>query len=138
VGVVGRARPRDSTGADRNRGRASRARYHPTVVAQVPAALEKMFSGRSFPGFGSGESLNAPEHFDSNEPWCSYAPKLMQVGRQRPARLLVGEARASAAARARSPSGEAPQFAAPSAVAARWGDGLWTLADAGPRDLLAR
>src|SRR5436190_14599758 len=33
-------------------------RYHPVLIAQAWATLERMFPGRPFLGFGSGESLN--------------------------------------------------------------------------------
>jgi len=33
-------------------------RYHPVVIAQAWATLERMFPGRPYLGFGSGESLN--------------------------------------------------------------------------------
>src|SRR3954468_16761431 len=34
------------------------ARYHPAVIAQAVATLERLFPGRAFAGIGSGESLN--------------------------------------------------------------------------------
>src|SRR5947209_4295514 len=36
----------------------SGARYHPAIVAQALATLERMNPGRAFVGVGSGESLN--------------------------------------------------------------------------------
>src|SRR5215208_5313155 len=33
-------------------------RYHPILIAQAWATLERLFPGRPFLGFGSGESLN--------------------------------------------------------------------------------
>src|SRR4051794_25360060 len=33
-------------------------RYHPVLIAQAWATLERMFPGRPYLGFGSGESLN--------------------------------------------------------------------------------
>src|SRR5918912_383960 len=33
-------------------------RYHPVLIAQAWATLERMFPGRTYLGFGSGESLN--------------------------------------------------------------------------------
>src|SRR5215212_1132559 len=34
------------------------ARYHPALIAQAWATLERMFPGRAFLGIGSGEALN--------------------------------------------------------------------------------
>src|SRR3954447_10670527 len=37
---------------------ATAARYHPGLIAQAWATLERMFPGRAFLGIGSGEALN--------------------------------------------------------------------------------
>ena len=116
-------------------------RYHPAVVAQFAATLEELFPRRAYLGIGSGESLNeSPCGMD-------WPPVREQVDRMEEAleiitRLLDGERldhdgpffRTKAAylhtrGERRPPiyvSAFGPQAAA---VAGRWGDGLWTLAD---------
>jgi coenzyme F420-dependent glucose-6-phosphate dehydrogenase len=117
------------------------ARYHPALIAQGWATLEWMNPGRVFLGFGSGESLNESPVGDD---WPSVGD---QVARMDEAlglirRLWDGE-RVTHEGRfwttkeafihtlpARKPpiyvSAFGPKAAA---VAARHGDGLWTLAD---------
>jgi coenzyme F420-dependent glucose-6-phosphate dehydrogenase len=116
-------------------------RHNPVVVAQAFATVEQMFPGRAFVGIGSGESLNeSPAGMD-------WPPVGEQIDRMEEAlgiirRLLDGERldhvgeyfRAKNAflhtrGERRPPiyvSAFGPQAAA---VAARQGDGLWTLAD---------
>ena len=116
-------------------------RYHPAVVAQFVATVEELFPGRAFLGIGSGESLNeSPCGMD-------WPPVAEQVERMEEAleiidRLLDGERldhegrffRTKAAylhtrGERRPPvyvSAFGPRAAG---VAARYGDGLWTLAD---------
>jgi coenzyme F420-dependent glucose-6-phosphate dehydrogenase len=116
-------------------------RYHPVLIAQAWATLATMFPGRPFLGFGSGESLNETP---LGAPW---PPVEEQIGRMEEAlemihalfagARLTSSGRHFAATRAylhtrteqRPPiyvSAFGPQAAA---VAGRWGDGLWTLAD---------
>jgi coenzyme F420-dependent glucose-6-phosphate dehydrogenase len=116
-------------------------RYHPAVVAQFIATVEELFPGRAFLGIGSGESLNeSPCGMD----WPAVGE---QIERTEEAlaiitRLLEGERvdhhgrffRTKAAylhtrAERRPPvyvSAFGPRAAG---VAARYGDGVWTLAD---------
>jgi coenzyme F420-dependent glucose-6-phosphate dehydrogenase len=116
-------------------------RYHPTVVAQFGATLQELFPGRGFLGIGSGESLNeSPAGMD----WPDTGE---QVRRMEEAldiidRLLDGErvdhegrffqtkgAYLHTRGSERPPvyvSAFGPDAAG---VAARFGDGLWTLAD---------
>ena len=116
-------------------------RYHPAVVAQFAATLEELFPRRAYLGIGSGESLNeSPCGMD-------WPPVREQVDRMEEAleiitRLLDGERldhdgpffRTKAAylhtrGERRPPiyvSAFGPRAAA---VAARYGDGVWTLAD---------
>jgi coenzyme F420-dependent glucose-6-phosphate dehydrogenase len=116
-------------------------RYHPAVVAQFGATLQELFPGRGFLGIGSGESLNeSPAGMD----WPDTGE---QVRRMEEAldiidRLLDGErvdhegrffqtkgAYLHTRGSERPPvyvSAFGPEAAG---VAARFGDGLWTLAD---------
>jgi coenzyme F420-dependent glucose-6-phosphate dehydrogenase len=116
-------------------------RYHPALIAQAWATLETMFPGRPFLGFGSGESLNeSPLGAD----WPSPAD---QVERMEEALEIIhklwtgepvdhdGEHFKTKAARIHTLPGRRPPiyvsaFGPKAAgVAARHGDGLWTLAD---------
>ena len=116
-------------------------RHNPAVVAQFVATVEELFPGRAFLGIGSGESLNeSPCGMD-------WPPVEEQVDRMEEAleiigRLLDGDRldhdgrfyRTKAAylhtrGERRPPvyiSAFGPRAAR---VAARYGDGLWTLAD---------
>src|SRR3954471_22166253 len=116
-------------------------RYHPVLIAQAWMTLEVMFPGRPFLGFGSGESLNESP---LGAPW---PPVGEQIDRMEEALELIhhlfdgervthegGHFRADRAylhtrAERRPPiyvSAFGPRAAG---VAARQGDGLWTLAD---------
>jgi coenzyme F420-dependent glucose-6-phosphate dehydrogenase len=116
-------------------------RYHPVLIAQAWATLERMFPGRPFLGFGSGESLNESP---LGAKWPSVAD---QVDRMEEAleiinALFAGE-RLSRSGRffatdgaylhskvERRPPIYVSAFGPRAAeVAARHGDGLWTLAD---------
>lgn len=116
-------------------------RYHPAIVAQAFATLEQLFPGRVFLGIGSGESLNeSPAGMD-------WPPVGEQVARMEEALELIGalfdgervdhdgpffktkRAYLHTRGRRRPPiyvSAFGPRAAG---VAARLGDGLWTLAD---------
>ena len=116
-------------------------RYHPAVVAQFAATLEELFPGRGFLGIGSGESLNeSPCGMD----WPTPAEQVerMEEALEIIDRLLDGERldhegrffRTKAAylhtrGERRPPSTCRPSARDAAAVAARLGDGLWTLAD---------
>src|SRR3954452_3191271 len=115
--------------------------YHPAVIAQAFMSLEELYPGRVFLGAGSGESLNeVPLGLD----WPSPDEMLdrFDEGLKAIVRLWRGETvtmdggwfRLPAAklyTRAQQPpklyvSAFGPQAAR---IAAKWGDGLWTLAD---------
>lgn len=116
-------------------------RYNPAVVAQFAATVEELSPGRGFLGIGSGEALNeVPCGMD----WPDTAEQVrrMEEALEVIGRLLDGERvdhdgrffRTSGAylhtrGEQRPPiyvSAFGPDAAA---VAARFGDGLWTLAD---------
>jgi coenzyme F420-dependent glucose-6-phosphate dehydrogenase len=116
-------------------------RYHPAVVAQFAATIEELSPGRAFLGIGSGESLNeSPAGMD----WPGTAEQVrrMEEALEIIVRLLKGERvdhegrffRTKAAYLHTRPERRAPIYISafgPDAadVAARLGDGLWTLAD---------
>jgi coenzyme F420-dependent glucose-6-phosphate dehydrogenase len=116
-------------------------RYHPVLIAQAWATLESMYPGRPYLGFGSGESLN------ESPLGADWPPVGKQIERMEEAlelihRLFDGErvdhegehfstkqAYLHTRPERRPPiyvSAFGPKAAA---VAGRWGDGLWTLAD---------
>lgn len=119
------------------------ARYHPAMIAQAWATLERMFPGRMFLGFGSGEALNEvpvgddwpapPEQVRRMEEALEIIDRLWrgetinggtEFFRCRDLRLWTLPER-------RPPiwvSAFGPRAAE---VAARRGDGLWTLGDPG-------
>ncbi len=116
-------------------------RYHPVVIAQAWATLEKMFSGRPFLGFGSGESLNESP---LGAEWPSVRPQIerMEEALELIHALFDGQRvdrrgrhfRADGAYLYTRPDRRPPIYVSafgPQAagVAARWGDGVWTLAD---------
>lgn len=115
-------------------------RYHPALVAQAFATLAEMFPGRVFLGFGSGESLN-------ESPFgCDWPDGPGQLAAMKEAlaiirRLWAGE---TLNGNGRFPMKDAKLHTLPETpppiyvsafhpeaakVAARHGDGLWTLAD---------
>jgi coenzyme F420-dependent glucose-6-phosphate dehydrogenase len=116
-------------------------RYNPAVVAQFVATLEELCPGRAYLGIGSGESLNeSPCGMD----WPSTAEQVarMDEALEIVGRLLDGERfdhdgrfyRTKAAylhtRGERRPPIYVSAFGPDAAgVAARRGDGLWTLAD---------
>jgi len=116
-------------------------RYHPAVVAQFIATVEELCPGRAFLGIGSGESLNeTPCGMD----WPSTGEQVarMDEALEIIGRLLDGERldhdgrfyRTHAAylhtRGERRPPIYVSAFGPDAAgVAARRGDGLWTLAD---------
>jgi len=116
-------------------------RYHPAVVAQFAATLEELFPGRAYLGVGSGESLNeSPCGMD----WPSTGEQVARLDEALEiiGRLLDGERfdhdgrfyRTKAAylhtRGERRPPIYVSAFGPDAAgVAARRGDGLWTLAD---------
>jgi coenzyme F420-dependent glucose-6-phosphate dehydrogenase len=116
-------------------------RYHPVLIAQAWATLETMFPGRPYLGFGSGESLNESP---LGAEWPSVGD---QIRRMEEALELIhalfegkrvtlrGEHFAADAAYLHTrPPRRPPIYVSAfgpkaAAVAGRWADGLWTLAD---------
>jgi coenzyme F420-dependent glucose-6-phosphate dehydrogenase len=115
--------------------------YHPGVVAQAFMSLEELYPGRVYLGTGSGESLNeVPLGMD----WPSVGEQIERLdqGMEAITRLWDGEtvtmdagwfalkeAKLYTRAKAKPkiyPSAFGPKAAA---VAAKYGDGLWTLGD---------
>jgi len=117
------------------------ARYHPALIAQAWVTLERLFPGRPFLGIGSGEALNEVPVGDD---WPSPGD---QVARMDEAlsiidRLWKGETitedgrfyrckdlKLHTRSERRVPiwiSAFGPKAAE---VAAKWGDGIWTLPD---------
>jgi coenzyme F420-dependent glucose-6-phosphate dehydrogenase len=117
------------------------ARFHPGLIAQAWATLERMFPGRAFLGIGSGEALNEVPVGDR---WPSPADQIARMDEALSIidRLWKGETiteegrfyrctdlKLHTLPERRPPiwvSAFGPQAAA---VAGRWGDGLWTLPD---------
>jgi coenzyme F420-dependent glucose-6-phosphate dehydrogenase len=116
-------------------------RYNPAVVAQFAATVEELSPGRGFLGIGSGEALNevpcGMEWPDTGEQVRRMEEALEIIGR-----LLDGQRvdhqgeffRTSGAYLHTRGEGRPPVYVSafgPDAagVAARHGDGLWTLAD---------
>lgn len=138
LGAIGQATERVGVGTGVT---APVHRYHPAVVAQFAATLEQLNPGRAFLGAGSGESLNeSPCGMDwpgTGEQVARLDEALDIIGR-----LLDGERldlagrffRTKAAylhtrGRRRPPVYVSPFGPDAAGVAARRGDGLWTLAD---------
>lgn len=116
-------------------------RYHPVLIAQAWATLEAMFPGRPFLGLGSGESLNESP---LGAEWPSPAGQVerMEEALELIHALFEGKRvthegkhfKADEAILHTRPERRPPIYVSafgPKAagVAARWGDGLWTIAD---------
>jgi len=117
------------------------ARYHPALVAQAWATLEVMFPGRVFLGYGSGESLNeSPFGFDwpSGEEQLELMDEALDIIR----RLWDGETIARGHKHFKTknaklhtrPDSPPPLYVSAfhegsAKVAAKYGDGVWTLGD---------
>jgi coenzyme F420-dependent glucose-6-phosphate dehydrogenase len=116
-------------------------RFHPVLIAQAWATLEAMFPGRPYLGFGSGESLNESP---LGEQWPSVGKQIerMEEALEIIHRLFGGERlthdgphfKAKRAFLHTRPPRRPPIYVSAfgpqaAAVAGRWGDGLWTLAD---------
>jgi coenzyme F420-dependent glucose-6-phosphate dehydrogenase len=117
------------------------ARYHPALIAQAWVTLERMFPGRPFLGIGSGEALNEVPVGDD---WPSVGDQIARMDEALSImdRLWKGETlteegrfytctdlKLHTLSERRPPlwiSAFGPKAAE---VAARWGDGLWTLPD---------
>jgi coenzyme F420-dependent glucose-6-phosphate dehydrogenase len=116
-------------------------RYHPALIAQAWATLETMFPGRPYLGFGSGESLN------ESPLGADWPPVGEQIERMEEALELIrrlwdgervdhrGKHFSTKQAYLHTNPGRRPPIYVSAfgpkaaAVAGRWGDGLWTLAD---------
>src|SRR5215207_1040810 len=119
-------------------------RYHPVLIAQAWATLERMFPGRPFLGFGSGESLNesplgaawpsAPDQVDRMEEALEVINALFAGERlSRGGRFFKTDGAYLHTTVERRPPIYVSAFGPKAAgVAARQGDGLWTLADPEP------
>lgn len=117
------------------------ARYHPALIAQAWVTLERLFPGRPFLGIGSGEALNEVPVGDD---WPSVGDQIARMDEALSIidRLWKGETITEAGrfykcqdlklhtlSERRVPiwiSAFGPQAAE---VAAKWGDGIWTLPD---------
>ncbi len=118
-------------------------RFHPVLIAQAWATLERLFPGRPFLGIGSGESLNESP-LAAIWPPASEQVERMEEGLEIIRRLFDGERltydgrhfETDEAVLHTRPNRRPPIYVSafgPRAarVAARWADGLWTLADPG-------
>jgi coenzyme F420-dependent glucose-6-phosphate dehydrogenase len=116
-------------------------RYHPVLIAQAWATLELLFPGRPYLGIGSGESLNESP-LGADWPPVGEQIERLEEGLQIIRRLLAGETvdhdgkhfstkRARLHSRPeRIPPIYVSAFGTQAAeVAARLGDGVWTLGD---------
>jgi coenzyme F420-dependent glucose-6-phosphate dehydrogenase len=116
-------------------------RHHPVLIAQAWATLERLFPGRPFLGLGSGESLNesplaaiwppVPEQVERMEEGLEIINRLFDGERLTydGRHFETDEAILHTRPNRRPPiyvSAFGPKAAG---VAARWADGLWTLAD---------
>ncbi len=117
-------------------------RYHPVLIAQAWATLERMFPGRPYLGIGSGEALN---EVPLSAEWPSPAEQVerLEEGLEIIDRLWRGErldyrgkyfttkgAFLHSNIVDRRPPIYVSAFGPRAArVAGRWGDGLWTLGD---------
>jgi coenzyme F420-dependent glucose-6-phosphate dehydrogenase len=116
-------------------------RYHPVLIAQAWATLERLFPGRPFLGIGSGESLNesplaaiwppVPEQVERMEEALEIISRLFDGERLTydGRHFETDEAILHTRPNRRPPiyvSAFGPKAAG---VAARWADGVWTLAD---------
>jgi coenzyme F420-dependent glucose-6-phosphate dehydrogenase len=116
-------------------------RFHPVLIAQAWATMERMFPGRPFLGIGSGESLNESP-LAAIWPTVPEQVERMEEGLEIIRRLFDGERltydgrhfQTDEAILHTRPNRRPPIYVSafgPKAagVAARWADGRWTLAD---------
>ena len=117
------------------------ARHHPAVIAQAFATLEWMNPGRAYLGFGSGESLNETpvgDTWPSPDDQVDRMEEALEIIRAlwdgdhvtREGRFFTVKDAYIHTLPERKPPIYVSAFAPKAAgVAARLGDGLWTLAD---------
>jgi coenzyme F420-dependent glucose-6-phosphate dehydrogenase len=55
------------------------ARYHPAIIAQAAATMEKMYPGRFALGLGSGEAMNERRFLGSFPPWEERMGRLIEA-----------------------------------------------------------
>jgi coenzyme F420-dependent glucose-6-phosphate dehydrogenase len=116
-------------------------RYHPVLIAQGWATLERLFPGRPYLGIGSGESLNESP-LGADWPPVREQIERLEEGLELIHRLFAGERvthegrhfRTKQAYLHTRPERRPPIYVSAfgpraAGVAGRWGDGLWTLAD---------
>ena len=117
-------------------------RYHPVLIAQAWATLERMFPGRPYLGVGSGEALNEVP-LGAGWPSPDAQVERLEEALELIDRLWKGErldysgthfttrrAYLHSNLEGRRPPLYVSAFGPKAAgVAGRWGDGLWTLAD---------
>ncbi len=116
-------------------------RYHPVLIAQAWATLEQMYPGRPYLGVGSGESLNESP-LGADWPSPGQQVERMEEALELIHRLFAGERvdhegthfRTKRAYLHTRPERRPPIYVSAfgpraAAVAGRWADGLWTLAD---------
>jgi coenzyme F420-dependent glucose-6-phosphate dehydrogenase len=117
-------------------------RYHPVVIAQAWATLERMFPGRPYLGIGSGEALNESplgadwpspgDQVERLEEALEIIDRLWQGERldHRGQNFTTKRAFLHSNVEGRRPPLYVSAFGSRAAkVAGRWGDGLWTLGD---------
>jgi coenzyme F420-dependent glucose-6-phosphate dehydrogenase len=117
-------------------------RYHPVLIAQAWATLERMFPGRTFLGVGSGESLNESP-LAAIWPPVSEQVERMEEGLEIIRRLFDGERlsydgsyfETDEAILHTRPNRRPPIYVSAfgpraAGIAARWADGVLTLASA--------
>jgi coenzyme F420-dependent glucose-6-phosphate dehydrogenase len=115
-------------------------RYHPAVLAQSVTTLERLNPGRAFIGIGSGESLNESpvgmdwpdvgEQVDRMEEALEIMGRLFEGERVSGGRFYKTKDAVLHTRASRRPPIYVSAFGERAAgVAARLGDGLWTLAD---------
>jgi coenzyme F420-dependent glucose-6-phosphate dehydrogenase len=116
-------------------------RYHPALIAQCWATLEVMFPGRVFLGYGSGESLNESP-LGCDWPGAAEQLEMMEEALDMIRRLWNGETIATGSKHFKTKNAKLhtrPAVGPPiyvsafhegaARVAAKYGDGLWTLGD---------
>ncbi len=116
-------------------------RYHPVLIAQAWATLERLFPGRPFLGIGSGESLNESP-LAAIWPPVSEQVERMEEALEIISRLFDGERltydgrhfETDEAILHTRPNRRPPIYVSAfgpkaASVAARWAEGVWTLAD---------